>query len=69
MIGHSAELLKHDKAGDPIHGLKWDAEDNSQGRPATLEVEYPYQRQHRGTVIERDGILLARQPKDLGVWQ
>ena len=23
MIDHIAELLKHDKAGDPVHGLKW----------------------------------------------
>ena len=23
MIEHIAGLLKHDKAGDPVHGLKW----------------------------------------------
>ena len=55
MIGHISDLLKHDQAGDPVHGLKWT-------RRTTRKIA----RQLRQLDIRISASTVGRLLKDMG---
>ena len=69
VIQRIADLLKHETAGDPMQWFEMDSQDDPEGRPTTAPTEHPDQRQNGGPSVERDGLLVARQSQEPGIWQ
>ena len=69
MIKGIADLLKHETAGDPMQGGEMDPQDNPEGRPTTAPTEHSGQRQNGGPPVESDGLFVARQSQEPGIWQ